>query len=105
MEMKVTTKTNDIRDEKIGCQIIELLDLNLKDNGRVDTSWGDKTPAGLTRTLRRFLHDEADDYKSSVRIGTSSAKTLVNLINSTEQYVVMARRELAAIIEEIGEEW
>ncbi len=54
------------------------------------------------------IHDintEADDYKSSVRTGPVSAKALMNLINSTEQYVIKARRELAAIIEEIGEEW
>ena len=51
------------------------------------------------------INTEKGDYKSSVTIGTASAKTLMNLINSTEQYVIKARRELTAIIEEIGEEW
>lgn len=40
--------------EKRGKEIIKLLGLKMKKNGRVDTTWGDKTPLGLYRTLERF---------------------------------------------------
>lgn len=29
--------------------------LKVKRNGRVDTSWGDKTPLGLYRTIQRLV--------------------------------------------------
>lgn len=38
-----------------GKQIIKLLGLRVKQNGRVDTEWGDKTPLGLALTLLRIL--------------------------------------------------
>lgn len=38
-----------------GEQIIEVLQLHVKPNGRVDTTGGDKTPIGLARTMRRIL--------------------------------------------------
>lgn len=41
--------------EQIGNKLIELLDLRVKDNGRVDTSGGDKTPVGLARTVKRLI--------------------------------------------------
>jgi len=45
-----------------GEQIIRLLGLKVKENGRVDTTVGDKYPAGLARTLLRFLDpDESID--------------------------------------------
>jgi hypothetical protein len=42
-------------EDAIGRQVIELLNLRVKANGRVDTSGGDKTPTGLVRTLARYL--------------------------------------------------
>ena len=44
--------------ESIGLEVIELLGLKVKENGRVDTSGGDKTPVGLALTLKRIF-DEA----------------------------------------------
>ena len=41
--------------EKIGLEIIELLGLKVNKIGRVDTGWGDKTPTGLARTLKRII--------------------------------------------------
>ena len=38
-----------------GEQIIEVLQLEVKPNGRVDTTRGDKTPVGLARTMRCIL--------------------------------------------------
>ena len=41
----------------IGNILIELLGLTVKENGRVDTTWGDKTPAGLTLTVKRIIDE------------------------------------------------
>ena len=46
----------------VGNQIIELLSLPVKKNGRVDTTWGDKTPAGLARTIDRVLADLVPEF-------------------------------------------
>jgi hypothetical protein len=40
---------------KIGAALIDLLGLKVKKNGRVDTSWGDKTPLGLYLTIQRVM--------------------------------------------------
>lgn len=42
---------------KFAEKIIEVLDLKVKKNGRVDTNGGDKTPLGLGRTLMRYLEE------------------------------------------------
>jgi hypothetical protein len=41
----------DTEATKLGLDLIELLQLKLKNTGRVKTSWGDKTPAGLARSV------------------------------------------------------
>jgi len=43
--------------EKTGIEIIEMLQLRLNKNGRVNTTWGDKTPLGLALVLRRLLEN------------------------------------------------
>ena len=48
----------DAEDHQLGINIIDLLGLKMNRANRVDTSWGDKTPAGLTRTLRRIIEGE-----------------------------------------------
>lgn len=54
--------SEDRKDHMIGVNLIALLDLKLKRNGRVDTAWGDKTPVGLARTVRRIMEgDEGVD--------------------------------------------
>ena len=45
-------------DHNIGVNLVALLNLKLKPNGRVDTAWGDKTPVGLARTVRRIMEGE-----------------------------------------------
>jgi hypothetical protein len=40
-----------------GMRLIEVLGLKLKRNGRVDTSWGDKTPYGLALTVKRIVEE------------------------------------------------
>ena len=50
--------THDEQDTDIGAALIEILGLIVKDNGRVDTLWGDKTAMGLTRTIRRIIEVE-----------------------------------------------
>ncbi len=47
-----------IENDKIkGSKIIEFLSLKVKKNGRVDTSWGDKTPLGLLLSLERIIKE------------------------------------------------
>ncbi len=41
----------------IGLELIDLLHLKVKQNGRVDTSGGDKTPEGLGRTVARVIEE------------------------------------------------
>ena len=45
----------DKEKEKLGNALIELLHLKVKSNGRVDTTWGDKTPIGLAATVTRIV--------------------------------------------------
>lgn len=42
-------------NEKTGNDLIEILQLKIKKNGRVDTTWGDKTPLGLALTVQRII--------------------------------------------------
>lgn len=49
----------DLADTAIGNNIIELLGLRVdRASGRVETSWGTKTPMGLARTMRRIMAGE-----------------------------------------------
>lgn len=45
-------------DQAIGEKLIEVLGLKVKSNGRVDTSWGDKTPSGLSLTVKRIIENK-----------------------------------------------
>lgn len=49
----------DKQIEQFGNEIIKLLSLKLKENGRVDTNieFGDKTPLGLGKTVIRLLEE------------------------------------------------
>jgi hypothetical protein len=40
---------------EIGEKLIEVLQLKKKPNGRVDTTWGDKTPLGLYLTVQAVI--------------------------------------------------
>ena len=52
-ETKHTVEPENQADHELGLEIIRVLGLKRKrDNGRVETSHGDKNPCGLTRTLR-----------------------------------------------------
>lgn len=56
--MRTKLQLIDSQDDiatKSGNKLIELLNLKVEKNGRVKTSWGDKTPAGLARTVKRTL--------------------------------------------------
>lgn len=46
---------NEAELQAAGEQIIEVLQLKLNRNGRVDTKDGDKTPFGLALTMRSIL--------------------------------------------------
>lgn len=48
---------NDAEYTEIGNKLIELLDLKVKSNGRVDTAGGDKTPLGLAKTVQRVFDE------------------------------------------------
>ena len=58
----------------IGLSIVSLLGLEFNDNGRIDTSYGDKTPLGLAKTiLRQFepLCETCEQVKSKGGFGPS----------------------------------
>ncbi len=48
----------DANDTALGLFLIDLLHLKPTFTGRVPTTWGDKTPMGLARTLRRVLTEK-----------------------------------------------
>jgi len=52
------TPSDDKTAQNIGNELIKLLGLKVKQNGRIDTEWGDKTPAGLARTVYRIVNGE-----------------------------------------------
>ena len=91
--------------------MIALLSLKVKRNGRVDTSWGDKTPMGLGATVRRVVN-ESDP--ATVGGMLAAAKRALALI--TDRYPVVqgesqdahedrqTRANLRAAIEKAEEE-
>lgn len=51
----------DQEDHEKGLEIARVLGLKpKKENGRFDTTYGDKNPCGLARTLRRVLEQPKD---------------------------------------------
>jgi len=51
---------NTINDEvaaKLGKELAVLLHLKQTKNGRYDTTYGDKTPLGLLRTIERIINE------------------------------------------------
>jgi len=56
----------DERAEILGNNLIQLLHLKVKENGRVDTFWGDKTPIGLAKTVLRVVVDHQEGTKLSI---------------------------------------
>lgn len=59
-DSKVTETIDKKQVEKLGNEVIKLLSLKVKENERVDTDIGDKTPLGLGYTLIRLI-DELHD--------------------------------------------
>lgn len=52
----------DKADHELGLEIIRILSLKRKrENGRVDTTQGDKNPCGLARTLRALFEKDGGD--------------------------------------------
>lgn len=63
-ELIAHVATNDQAAAALGSELIWFLQLPRKrSNKRVDTAWGDKTDAGLARSLIRFLEDKAVNLK------------------------------------------
>ena len=51
-------------DQKIGEALVALLNLKVdKSNGRVHTSWGDKTLTGLALSVKRIIEEKGDQSK------------------------------------------
>lgn len=57
---QTTSESQAIIYHNMGLELIQLLGLKVKKNGRVDTSWGDKSPEGLARTVERINHDHLE---------------------------------------------
>ena len=56
-----------MKNTLLGLQLIEVLQLKIKPNGRVDTRWGDKTPLGLALTVRRLIEETDHTVKKANR--------------------------------------
>lgn len=52
---------NDVEADKRGRMLAAVLMLRAKPNGRYNTTWGDKTPLGLFKTVERILIEGRDD--------------------------------------------
>ena len=61
--------------ENLGVQIAALLNLEIKENGRVDTAFGDKTMIGLGKTFERML----DEFKNTQNC---------NYYDNTTRYII-----------------
>jgi hypothetical protein len=57
----MTQAEMDERDTSIGRELMEVLELSPRHDGRVTTTWGGKTPIGLARVVRRIL-DGVDEF-------------------------------------------
>jgi hypothetical protein len=57
------------RYDAIGEKLIDLLKLHVKENGRVDTSWGDKTAYGLALTVKRIIEEGESHGKDRRTMG------------------------------------
>ena len=53
----MSDKIQQTAHEQLGNKLIEVLNLKVKKNGRVDTQWGDKTPIGLGATVARIVKE------------------------------------------------
>lgn len=50
--------TDEQEETRRGELIVEILGLRIqKKSGRVDTKWGDKTPLGIFRTVKRIVEE------------------------------------------------
>lgn len=58
-------RINEKHIEQFGNEVIKLLSLKVKENGRVDTDGGDKTPLGLGRTIIRCLEEAKENNNDS----------------------------------------
>lgn len=50
----------------VGQRIAELLELTADEDGRYETSWGNKTAAGLARCVERIIQEENHEWPSAV---------------------------------------
>jgi hypothetical protein len=57
-DMAKLIQADNAEDLDIGNKLIEVLQLKLKPNGRVDTTWGDKTPIGLVQVVKRIIQEK-----------------------------------------------
>jgi hypothetical protein len=55
---KIEIKADNSEDLNIGNKLIEVLQLKVKQNGRVDTTWGDKTPVGIAQVVKRIIQEK-----------------------------------------------
>lgn len=65
--MSKYTATAKENSEALGLKLIEVLGLKVKKNGRVDTSWGDKTPVGLALTVESIVEESVGDWRKLIK--------------------------------------
>lgn len=105
-EGKLSTNT----DKLLGEDLISMLSLKVKKNGRVDTSWGDKTPMGIGATVRRVVNESAPELLQENERLRAQLAELREAMSAMRNTLVIADAECQAIQdsqgwEEPGCEW
>lgn len=60
--MKTLNELNqDVNNIELGLRIVDLLGIRVNKNGRINTSWGDKTHLGLALTIKRVIEDHESE--------------------------------------------
>lgn len=77
--------------DRVGFQIQDLLGLDVKENGRVDTSGGDKTPVGLARAVLRLVAEESETETKPLNIQNPVDRKYANAFH--ELYDLEAKKE------------
>lgn len=87
--------TRDDRQAEIGAKLIETLGLHTKTNGRVNTTWGDKTPLGLYLTVKRII-EENETFDKASNEGDALRDLLTDILHYCRSHDISFERKLRA---------
>ena len=96
-----TVAPQDQADHELGLEIIRVLGLKRKrENGRIETSHGDKNPCGLARTLRHLSASPLEKHAEELlKIATAYRNLLRS--SASNDGMVASYQHLDSLIKEI----